>query len=366
MGSLPSATLRDIQYGAFFNTTKLRTINAKSPVAPDIEASPFATTVLSASTLYCPEGTWFDYQYHWRRFQRVYEYGCGNSVVVGSLKYIVLSNKDRLVSLTGNKYTGDVVIPESVTIDGNSYSVAEIGYFAFDGNTAITSVSIPATVKVINNYAFRKSALPSLSLPAGLRMLKEGCFQYAPIPSVQIPPRIVRIENLVFDNCAKLTVAELNDSVTYLGNSAFAHCPELTTVNGGKNIVTLMESVFLNDVKLSRIELPNVVTIKGAAFRQTAVNFKFPKSLRVIELQGFMECSGLTDVVLPDTMDQLGTTAFASCPNLTSIKFPKVVNDKMAAATGILQNNPKLTIILVPAKALVSNPSGQPKAHAPT
>ncbi len=214
MGSLPSATLRDIQYGAFFNTTKLRTINAKSPVAPDIEASPFATTVLSASTLYCPEGTWFDYQYHWRRFQRVYEYGCGNSVVVGSLKYIVLSNKDRLVSLTGNKYTGDVVIPESVTIDGNSYSVAEIGCFAFDGNTAITSVSIPATVKVINNYAFRKSALPSLSLPAGLRMLKEGCFQYAPIPSVQIPPRIVRIENLVFDNCAKLTVAELNDSVT--------------------------------------------------------------------------------------------------------------------------------------------------------
>ena len=359
MGSLPSATLRDIQYGAFFNTTKLRTINAKSPVAPDIEASPFATTVLSASTLYCPEGTWFDYQYHWRRFQRVYEYGCGNSVVVGSLKYIVLSNKDRLVSLTGNKYTGDVVIPESVTIDGNSYSVAEIGCFAFDGNTAITSVSIPATVKVINNYAFRKSALPSLSLPAGLRMLKEGCFQYAPIPSVQIPPRIVRIENLVFDNCAKLTVAELNDSVTYLGNSAFAHRPELTTVNGGKNIVTLMESVFLNDVKLSRIELPNVVTIKGAAFRQTTVNFKFPKSLRVIELQGFMECSGLTDVVLPDTMDQLGTTAFASCPNLTSIKFPKVVNDKMAAATGILQNNPKLTIILVPAKALASNPSGE-------
>ena len=140
----------------------------------------------------------------------------------------------------------------------------------------------------------------------------------------------------------------------------------VTTVNGGKNIVTLMESVFLNDVKLSRIELPNVVTIKGAAFRQTAVNFKFPKSLRVIELQGFMECSGLTDVVLPDTMDQLGTTAFASCPNLTSIKFPKVVNDKMAAATGILQNNPKLTIILVPAKALASNPSGQPKAHAPT
>ena len=127
-----------------------------------------------------------------------------------------------------------------------------------------------------------------------------------------------------------------------------------------------MESVFLNDVKLSRIELPNVVTIKGAAFRQTAVNFKFPKSLRVIELQGFMECSGLTDVVLPDTMDQLGTTAFASCPNLTSIKFPKVVNDKMAAATGILQNNPKLTIMLVPAKALASNPSGQPKAHAST
>lgn len=53
-----------------------------------------------------------------------------------------------------------------------------------------------------------------------------------------------------------------------------------------------------------------------------------------------MECSGLTDVVLPDTMDQLGTTAFASCPNLTSIKFPKVVNDKMAAATAFCRTIP--------------------------
>lgn len=62
------ATLRDIQYGAFFKTTKLRTINAHSPMAPDIEASPFATTVMANCTLYVPAGKWFDYQYNWRRF----------------------------------------------------------------------------------------------------------------------------------------------------------------------------------------------------------------------------------------------------------------------------------------------------------
>lgn len=341
------ATLRDIQYGAFFKTLKLRTINAHSPKAPDIEASPFATTVLAGATLNVPAGTWFDYQYNWRRFQRVYEYGTKQGVVADGLKYNILSEQDRLVGLTGNSYTGDVNIPATATIDGKEYKVVEIGCYAFDGATSITSVTIPATVLVINNYAFRKSSLPAVTLPQGLRMLKEGCFEYTPLTTVTIPQRIQRVENLVFAYCDKMTEVTLGDSVNYLGNSAFGSSPKLQKVHGGDKVTLIMESVFLNDTSLTTAAFPNVVTIKGAAFRNTAVKFTFPKSLKSIDLQGFMECRGLTEVVLPDTMDLVGSTAFASCPNMTKITFPKVAKCKLASS-GILQNNPKLTEVVLP------------------
>lgn len=341
------ATLRDIQYGAFFKTTKLRTINAHSPMAPDIEASPFATTVMVNCTLYVPAGKWFDYQYNWRRFQRVYEYGTKQGVVADGLKYNILSEQDRLAGITGNSYTGDVNIPASVTIDGKEYKVVEIGCYAFDGRTGITSVTLPATILVINNYAFRKSSLPTVTLPQGLRMLKEGCFEYAPLTTVTIPPRIQRVENLAFAYCDKMTEVTLGDSVNYLGNSAFGFSPKLKKINGGDKVTLIMESVFLNDTSLTTAAFPNVVTIKGAAFRNTAVRFTFPRSLKSIDLQGFMECRGLTEVVLPDTMDLVGATAFASCPNLTKITLPKVAKCNLVNA-GILQNNPKLTEVVLP------------------
>lgn len=341
------ATLRDIQYGAFFKTTKLRTINAHSPMAPDIEASPFATTVMVNCTLYVPAGTWFDYQYNWRRFQRVYEYGTKQGVVADGLKYNILSEQDRLAGITGNSYTGDVNIPATATIDGKEYKVVEIGCYAFDGRTGITSVTLPATILVINNYAFRKSSLPTVILPQGLRMLKEGCFEYAPLTTVTIPPRIQRVENLAFAYCDKMTEVTLGDSVNYLGNSAFGSSPKLQKVNGGDKVTLIMESVFLNDTSLTTAAFPNVVTIKGAAFRNTAVRFTFPRSLKSIDLQGFMECRGLTEVVLPDTMDLVGATAFASCPNMTKITLPKVAKCNLVNA-GILQNNPKLTEVVLP------------------
>lgn len=344
------ATLRSIQYGAFFKTTKLKTINANSPVAPDIEASPFATAMMVNATVYVPAGTWFDYQYNWRRFQRVYEYGTKQGVVVGDMKYNVLSEQDRLVALTANtaKYSGDVVVPEKVTIDSKEYKVVEIGCYAFDGATGITSVSLPSTLLVVNNYAFRKSSLPSLDLPAGLRMLKEGCFAYTLIPSVTVPNRIKRVENLVFSYCSNLTTASLGDSVEYLGNSAFGNCPKLREVNGGDKVTLIMESVFLNDTSLTTVSFPKIETIKGAAFRNTAVNFTFPQSLKTIEMQGFMECRGLTQPVLPDTMDKIGATAFSSCPNMTKITFPKFVGDMLVPATSCLQKNPKLTEVVLP------------------
>ena len=72
-------------------------------------------------------------------------------------------NSDGTVSVTfkgsstfqyANEYTGDVIIPSSVTYSGTTYSVTSIGNSAFQDCSGLTSVSIPNSVKSIGGLAF--------------------------------------------------------------------------------------------------------------------------------------------------------------------------------------------------------------------
>ena len=53
-----------------------------------------------------------------------------------------------------NEYNGNVVIPESVTYNGTTYSVTSIGYEAFKDCSGLTSITIPNSVTRIGSCAF--------------------------------------------------------------------------------------------------------------------------------------------------------------------------------------------------------------------
>ena len=58
-------------------------------------------------------------------------------------------------SYSYKKYSGNVVIPESVFYENNVYSVTSIGESAFYNCNDLTSVTIPNSVWSIGNYAFQ-------------------------------------------------------------------------------------------------------------------------------------------------------------------------------------------------------------------
>lgn len=92
--------------------------------------------------------------------------------------YYNLTKKAKIAEVTQNpnKYSGDIVIPEKVTYEGDEYDVTSIGRDAFI-SSEITSVSIPNSVTSIGSTAFYECLkLTAVNIPDGVTTIEKGTF----------------------------------------------------------------------------------------------------------------------------------------------------------------------------------------------
>ncbi|MBQ4338757.1 MAG: sigma-70 family RNA polymerase sigma factor [Clostridia bacterium] len=128
-----------------------------------------------------------------------------------------------------NEYKGDglaVSVPSSV----DSQDVIAIGAGAFEGNTDITSVSMPSSVTKIGQLAFEDcSNLRSVSLPSSLTSIGGGAFYgCSSLTQVSIPSGVTSIGDDAFADCTNLSSVTVPESVTSIGDNAFGGCDNVT------------------------------------------------------------------------------------------------------------------------------------------
>ena len=86
----------------------------------------------------------------------------------------VMANND-----TGTLYSGDVVIPDSVTYEGYTFAVTGIESNAFDGCFELTSLVIPNSVETIGEQAFQGcTGLTSVTIGSGVTAIGAKAFNY--------------------------------------------------------------------------------------------------------------------------------------------------------------------------------------------
>ena len=96
------------------------------------------------------------------------------------------ANKTATVTFKGyfsatynNEYSGDVVIPETVTYNGITYSVTSLADGCFQYCSSLTAITIPNSVTSVGSYCFTDcSSLTAITIPNSVTSLGERCFAY--------------------------------------------------------------------------------------------------------------------------------------------------------------------------------------------
>ena len=108
-------------------------------------------------------------------------------------------------------YSGDIVIPETVTYENKAYTVTGVASYAFcDYNDALTSVTLPNTVTTLDAYAFDGSTITSFTVPNSVTKIGKACFQYSALKSIVIGSGIQEIGDNAFTGCTALTAVQID------------------------------------------------------------------------------------------------------------------------------------------------------------
>ena len=169
-------------------------------------------------------------------------------------------------------------------------------------------------------------------IPEGTKVINKGTFKNRlDIKNIIIPNSVTSIGDEAFACCNSLTSVTIGNSVTGIGYGAFGDCSSLTSVTIGNNVTSIGVCAFRDCNSLTSVIIPNSVTsIGNSAFYGCSgvTSIVIPNSVTTIGNWAFKGCSGLTSVVIPSSVTSIEDDAFEGCRNLT-IKIPENLRGKI-------------------------------------
>ena len=269
----------------------------------------------------------------------------------------------------------EVVLPESIQV---------ISQWAFNGCVKLKSINLHDKIKEIGSSCFVNTALTEVTLPKGITRIEGSTFlNCTSLTKVICQSETIQIGDNAFKGCTSLTEIKLQGSgITDIGSNAFDGCIQLKSIPLDGDLYRISKEAFRGCTSLKELVLPDGVgylyenafafsgleriTLGKNVHDIDADTFKDCPSLKFIEVdtenpnfhndengalydtarltlryvpQGFSgeftveagtkligsyaasNCVGITDLVMPDGVQEIKDNAFWGCSNLESVVF---------------------------------------------
>ena len=250
-------------------------------------------------------------------------------IVLNGIKYRLYPTKTAKV-LKKNDYSGDIVIPETVTYDNITYKITSLERGCFEGCWLLTSINLSSSITSLESGCFEGCwSLTSINLPSSITSLGDDCFSdCSSLTSINLPSSITSLGDGCFRDCSRLTSINLPSSITSLGSYCFRGCSRLTSINLPSSITSLGDDCFSSCSSLTSINLPSSITSLGDdcfSDCSSLTSINLPSSIISLDRSCFRGCCSLTSINLPSGITSLGESCFSECSSLASIELPSAL-----------------------------------------
>ena len=295
--------------------------------------------------------------------------------------YAITTGKASVTAVPSgsNRYSGSLVIPDTVSYSGRTFVVSGINYNAFRLCSGLNEISLPHTIKTIASNVFQgctnlvktnfrgtiaqwcdivfndrgsnpisysknlyinDTLITQLHIPSNVLTIPQYAFYYdTALLDVIIDSGVTEIKARAFGNCRKMHDITLGKTLNNVSDYAFDSCTGLLQTNfsgsigewcnisfGGlrANPVYFSKNLYINNQLLTALTIPN--NVKG------------------IKDYSFINCLPLTSVVFGDSVIRVGISAFYGCNNISSVSFDTILKTIGASAFNQCSSITEITI----------------------
>lgn len=223
-------------------------------------------------------------------------------------------------SLNGN-YPNPLVIPDVVTNNNNEeYKVTGINVGVFS-SSGVEAIELGVNIKDVSGITFYDAPnLTTLSVNENnLNFSSENGILYNKDKTV-----LISVPSQYALNPNGSSDFTINDSVTSIGEYAFAKNRSLKTFNLGNKITSIGDYAFYNIFNLKSITIPDsCLIIHDYAFSNCTYLSKLNlgKGVKEIGPYAFQSCPELLYLDIPDSLEVIDEAAFTSNRKLLRIRF---------------------------------------------
>jgi len=277
------------------------------------------------------------------------------------------------VTITG--YSGiaaELIIPD--TIQG--HTVRRIGEDAFKNCDKITSVIVSDSIYDIGDCAFAWcDRLTDIRISDSVTFIGEhlfnGCGNLSQIKvdenntmydsrencnaiietstntllcgckNTIIPDTVTTISYGSFWGCESLNDINIPNSVTFIDKQAFLECNSLVSITIPASVTEMgvyvfsncdsLEAIYVDDENTAYCDFEGVLFDKAMTTliryprAKKASSYHIPHGVLYLDNGCFTDCENLTEVILPESLEQLIYNTFTGCDNIKEFTVPKSV-----------------------------------------
>jgi hypothetical protein len=271
--------------------------------------------------------------------------------------------------------TADYVIPAIFVKNDIVFTIRAIRELAFENESAITGITIPAgvtsigyeafldcanlvTVRFLGDYNTNFSPSAFLNIGGGrpttiyyntvypefensgyintftFSVFNKGAFSYR--KTLNLDATIVEFYGILSEYIIPSIVVNNNrtHNVIAIGENSFTNINTLINLTIPSSVRTIEPRAFVNCSSMNSVNFANGVTSMGDSAFQNCQNIRLlniPSSVTVLGNSIFQGCSKLARITIPNSLSNIGANAFQSCSSLSGVNIPTTLSNIRAS-----------------------------------